>query len=38
MNTHTIVTDTHQNVLRMYEAAAGQNRAVSDTRSLHVVE
>ena len=38
MNTHTVVTDTHQNVLKMYEAAAGKKLAVSDTRSLHVVE
>jgi hypothetical protein len=32
MNTHTIVADMHQNVLKTREATDGQNRVVSDTR------
>ena len=38
MNTHTIVADLHQNMLKTREAADSQNPAVSDTRSLCVTE
>jgi len=34
MNTHTIVADVHQNVLKIREDVDSQNRAVSDTRAL----
>jgi len=32
MNTHTIVSDIHQNVLKIREDAESQNRTVSDIR------
>ena len=38
MNTHTIVADMHQNMLKTRKAADGQNWAVSDARSLYIVE
>jgi len=34
MNTHTIVTDMHQNILKIREDTGGQNRAVSDASTL----
>jgi len=34
MNTHTIVADVHQNVLKIREDVASQNRVVSGTRVL----
>ena len=34
MNTHTIVADVHQNVLKLREDADSQNRVVSGTRIL----
>jgi len=36
MNTHTIVTDIHQNVLKIREDADCADRLVSDTRVLHL--
>ena len=38
MNTHTIVADIRQNMLKTREAADGQNQAVSDPLSLCVTE
>jgi len=37
MNTHTIVADVHQNVLKICEDVCSQNR-VSDNRYLHIAE
>jgi len=34
MNTHTIVADMHQNMLKSHEATGGQNRAVSGIHAL----
>jgi len=34
MNTHTIVADMHQDVLKLREDADSQNRVVSGTRVL----
>ena len=34
MNTHTIVSDIRQDMLRAREDTDGQSRAVSDTRTL----
>jgi len=34
MNTHTIVADMHQNVLKIRKDADSQNRVVSGTRVL----
>jgi len=34
MNTHNIVADVHQNVLKLREDADSQNRVVSGTRAL----
>jgi len=34
MNTHTIVTDVHQNVLKIREDVDSQNRVVSNTRAF----
>ena len=36
MNTHTIVTDIHQNVLKIRGDADCADRFVSDTRVLHL--
>ena len=33
MNTHTIVTDIHQNILKAHGATDGQNLVVRDARS-----
>ena len=38
MNTHTIVADIRQNMLKTREATDGQDQAVSDTLSLCVTE
>jgi hypothetical protein len=34
MNTHTIVADLHQNMLRTRENADGKNMVVSNTHAL----
>jgi len=38
MNTHTMVADMHQNMLKTNENTDGRNQAVSDTRTLHITE
>jgi len=38
MNTHTIVVEMHQNMLRTREDTDNQGRAVSDTRALCITE
>jgi len=38
MNTHTIVVDMHQNMLKIRENTDGQSLVVSATRALHVTE
>jgi len=38
LNTHTIVADIHQNMLKTREVTGGQGLAVSGIRSLYIVE
>jgi len=38
MNTHTIVADIRQNMLKARETIDGQDRGVSDTRSICIAE
>jgi len=38
MNTHTIVVDIHQNMLRTRGDTDGQNLVVSAIRALHITE
>jgi len=38
LNTHTIVSDMHQNVLKLRKDADSQSRVVSDMRALHRTE
>ena len=38
MNTHTIVTDIHKNMLKTREVTGSQNLAVSLIRSPHTAE
>ena len=37
MNTHTIVADMHQNMLKTREVTDSQNETVSNTRSILIV-
>ena len=36
MNTHTIVTDIHQNMLRTHQDGYDKSRLVSDARALEI--
>ena len=36
MNTHTIVADIHQNILKVHGATGGQNLVVRDALSLRI--
>jgi len=38
MNTHTIITDIHQSIVKTREADDSQNLVVSDTFSLGITE
>ena len=38
MNTHTIVADMHQNVLKIREDVGNQNQGVSGSRAIWLTE